>query len=151
LQNLTKVEMAERNRSRVSPPLPAFAARLCTGRLQLPSSKFDLHGCMFGHSVLFESVSASGACRVVWMDLERFEKSKGHVHQERSKTLVFHRLLQLHRHEGDEDGRGTEQRQALQGRRLLPASRLMPHTQKAEDQLPGPVYHFSRKKKKERR
>jgi hypothetical protein len=27
----------------------------------------------------------------------------------------------------------------------------MPHTQKAEDQLPGPVYHFSRKKKKERR
>jgi predicted nucleic acid-binding protein len=26
---------------------------------------------------LFESVSASKACRVVWMDLERFEKTKG--------------------------------------------------------------------------
>jgi len=26
---------------------------------------------------LFESVSASKACRVVWMDLERFERTKG--------------------------------------------------------------------------
>jgi uncharacterized protein len=26
---------------------------------------------------LFESVSASKACRVVWMDVERFEKTKG--------------------------------------------------------------------------
>ena len=38
---------------------------------------------------LFESVSASKACRVVWMDLERFEKTKGLFIKNISKSWSF--------------------------------------------------------------
>jgi uncharacterized protein len=34
-------------------------------------------GCSAAVPALFHSVSASNACRVVWMDTERFEKTKG--------------------------------------------------------------------------
>jgi hypothetical protein len=38
---------------------------------------------------LFESVSASKACRVAWMDLDRFEKTKGLFIKNMEKSWSF--------------------------------------------------------------